>query len=45
MRWAGHVALMEERRNVYRVLVQKSEEKIQFGRTRNRWENNIKMDL
>jgi len=36
---------MEERRGVYRVLVGKSEEKILFGRTRNRWEDNIKMDL
>jgi len=27
MRWAGHVARMEERRGVYRVLVGKTEEK------------------
>jgi len=43
--WAGHVARMEERRGVYRILVGKPEEKRQLGRPRRRWENNIKMDL
>ena len=41
MRWAGHVARMEERIGVYRVLVGKPEGK----RPRRRWEDNIKMDL
>jgi hypothetical protein len=45
MRWAGHAACMEERRAIYKVLVGKSEGKIQLGRPRCRWENNIKMDL
>jgi len=45
MRWAGHVARVEERRGVYRVLVGKLEEKRPLGRPRRRWENNIKMDL
>ena len=45
MRWAGHVALMGERRGVYRVLVGKTEGKIPLGRPRRRWEDNIKMDL
>jgi hypothetical protein len=45
MRWAGHVALMEERRGVYRVLVGKPEGKIPLGRPKLRWEDNIKMDL
>ena len=31
MRWAGHVAHMEERRGVYRVLVGKLEEKREPG--------------
>ena len=31
MRWAGHVALMGERRGVYRVLVGKPEGKSQLG--------------
>jgi hypothetical protein len=30
MRWAGHVAFMEERRVVYRVLVGEPEGMIQF---------------
>ena len=45
MIWAGHVASMEEKIGVYRVLVGKPEEKRQIGRRRRRWENNIKMDL
>jgi hypothetical protein len=45
MRWAGHVARMGEGRNVYRVLVGKSERKGPLGRLRRRWEDNIKMDL
>jgi len=45
MRWAGHVASMGERRGVYRVLVGKPVGKRPLGRPRNRWEDNIKMDL
>jgi hypothetical protein len=45
MRWAGHVALMGEGRNVYRVLVGRPEGKRSLGRPRRRWEDNIKMDL
>jgi hypothetical protein len=45
MRWAGHVARMEEERGVYRVLVGKPEGKRPLGRPRHRWEDNIKMDL
>jgi len=36
---------MRERRDVYRVLVGKSEGQRPFGRPRRRWEDNIKMDL
>ena len=36
---------MGERRGVYRVLVRKPEGKRPFGRSRVRWENNIKMVL
>ena len=39
LRWAGHVARMEQCRNAYRVLVGNPESK------RRRWEDNIKMDL
>jgi hypothetical protein len=42
MRWAGHVARMEEKRNAYRILVRKLEGKRPLGRPRRRWVNNIK---
>jgi hypothetical protein len=45
IRWVGHVALMSERRGVYRVRVGKPEGKSPLGRPRPRWEDNIKMDL
>jgi hypothetical protein len=45
MKWAGHVALMRERRVVYRVLVGKPEGKKPLGRPRRRWKCNMKMDL
>jgi hypothetical protein len=45
MRWAGHVAHMGERRNVYNVLVGKPKRKRPLARPRHRWEGGIKMDL
>jgi hypothetical protein len=45
MRWAGHVARMEERIDFYRVLVWRPEGKRPLGRPRHRWEDNIMMDL
>ena len=45
MRWAGHVACMEERRGVHKVLVGKLEGNRSLGRPRRRWDDNIKMDL
>ena len=36
---------MEERRGAYRVAVEKPHGKRTFGRSRHRWEDNIKMDL
>jgi hypothetical protein len=45
MRWAGHVALMGERRDVYRVLVGKLEGERPLGRPGHRWEDNIKMNI
>ena len=45
IRWAGHVARMEEGRVVHKVLVGKPEGKRPFGRPRRRWEDNIKLDL
>jgi hypothetical protein len=45
MRWVGHVARMEEKRNMYRLLVGKPEGKRPLGRPRHRLMDNIKMDL
>ena len=45
MRWAGHVARMEEGRGVHKVLVGKPVGKSPLGRPRRRWKDNIKMDL
>ena len=45
MRWAGHVACMGERIEVYRVLVGKTEGKRPLGRPRRRWVDNINMDF
>jgi hypothetical protein len=45
MRWAGHVARMGEKRNVYILLVGKPEGKSPLGRSRRRWVDNIKIDL
>jgi hypothetical protein len=45
MRWAGHVARMEEGRGIYGVLIGRRKGKRPLGRPRRRWEDNIKMDL
>ena len=45
MRWAGHVAHMEDSRGAYRVLVGRPEGKRPLVRPRHRWEDNIKIDL
>jgi hypothetical protein len=45
MRWAGHVARMGEKRNVYRLLVGKPEGKRPLGRPIRRYIDNIKMGL
>jgi hypothetical protein len=41
IRWAGHVAILVENNNSYRILVGKPEGK----RPRRRWVDNIKIDL
>jgi hypothetical protein len=45
MRWAGHVALMGDKRNMCRLLVGKPEGRRPLGRPRRRWIDNIKIDL
>jgi hypothetical protein len=41
----GHVAWVGEGRGLYRVWVGKPEGKTPLGRSRYRWEDNIKMDI
>ena len=45
LRWVGHVVRMEQSRNAYRVLVEKSEGNRPLGRPRRKWEDNIRMDF
>jgi hypothetical protein len=45
MRWAGHVARMGEKKNMYRLLVGKPERRKPLGSPRHRWIDNIKIDL
>jgi hypothetical protein len=45
MRWAGHVARIGEKRNVYRLFVGKPEGKRSLGRPKRGWLDNIRMDL
>jgi hypothetical protein len=45
MRWAGHVARLGEGRGAYRVLVGKPKGKRPLGRSRRRWEDNIRVDF
>jgi len=44
-RWAGHVAVIGEKRSVYRVLVEKPEGKRLLERPRLRWEDSIKLNI
>jgi hypothetical protein len=45
MKWAGHVAQMGEKRNAYRILLEKPEGKRPLGRSRRSWADNIVMNL
>ena len=45
LRWAGHVAHMDQPTNAYKISVGKPEGKRPLGRPSRRWEDNIKMDL
>jgi hypothetical protein len=45
MRWAGHVALMGEMSNAYKILVRTPAGKRQLRRPRRRCEDNIRMNL
>jgi hypothetical protein len=45
MRWAGHLARMGKVRGAYNILVGRPEGRRPLGRSRRRWEDNIKIDL
>jgi hypothetical protein len=45
MRWAGHAACMGMNMIAYRIFVGKPKRKRPQGRSRRRWDYNIKMDL
>ena len=45
LRWAGHVARMEEGTSALKILNGKPPGKIHLGRLRRRWEDNTRMDL
>ena len=45
LRKAGHVARMEEGRNAFKILIGYPTGKRSLGKSRSRWEYNIRMDL
>jgi hypothetical protein len=45
MGWAGHVARGGEKRNVYKIFVEKSGGNRPLGRPRHRWLDNVKMEF
>ena len=45
LRWAGHVAKMEEGRSVFKIVTGKPTGKRPLGRPRCRWQDTIRMDL
>ena len=45
LKWAGHVARMEEGRRAFRILTDNPTAKRLLPRHRRRWEDNIRMDL
>jgi hypothetical protein len=45
MRWTGHVELISEKRNRFKLLLGQSERKRPLGRRRRKWVDNIKMGL
>ena len=45
LRWAGHVATLEECKNAFKILTGKPAGKRPLERPRRRWEDNIRMDL
>ena len=44
LRWAGHVARLEEGRSAFKIFTGKPTGKIPLGRPRRRWDDYIRMD-
>jgi hypothetical protein len=45
IRWAGHAASKGKMKNMYTILIEKTERKIPLRRPRRGWEDNIKKNL
>jgi hypothetical protein len=45
LRWAGHVARMEEGKSAFKILTGTLTGKRPLGRPRRRWEDSIRMEL
>jgi hypothetical protein len=45
MKWAEHIARMEEKTNAYKVLVGREKGRRLLGRPRHTWEDSIKVNL
>jgi hypothetical protein len=45
LRWMRHVARMEEGKSAFKMLTGKPTGKRPLGRSRHRWEDNIRMDF
>ena len=45
LRWAGHIARMEQGRSPLKILPGKPTGKRPLGRSKRRWENKIRMDF
>ena len=45
MRWAGHVARMEEGRSAFKILTDKPTGKRTLGRPWRSWEDNVRIDF
>ena len=45
LRWAGHVARMEEDSSAFKILTDKPTRKRPLGRPRRRWEGNIRFEI
>ena len=45
LRWAGHVARLEEGRSAFKILTGKPTGKRPLGKPGLKWEDNIRMDL